>query len=314
MEKLRLLLIGVGNFGSVHYRILSKRKDIELYVCDIDPAKLKQVDRRFKTTTDYTEFLPFVDVVDVVTPASTHYDIVKECLYSRLPVFCEKPLTTNREDTDDLLNISARLGLSLVVGYKFLYNPAVDFMKKNLKKLGKIYFIDAAFSMLKPPRYDDNVLGTYACHLVSIIKYLFGDDIEEVDSDIFQQYIYRKRYSDNVVVLVRLKLADEHVVYCSLVCNWLPPSENIQTMRISGERGGMLAFFIKNNKLEQEIILDLSCHKNGKVVKKKPLSKVWQADSLDLELTDFIKHCRANRLLRNNATDNEIFINRVLKR
>jgi hypothetical protein len=85
-------------------------------------------------------------------------------------------------------------------------------------------------------------------------------------------------------------------------------------MRISGERGGMLAFFIKNNKLEQEIILDLSCHKNGKVVKKKPLSKVWQADSLDLELTDFIKHCRANRLLRNNATDNEIFINRVLKR
>jgi len=76
------MLIGAGRFGRNHLRVWRELSCTDL--CDLHAV----VDKREKVveqirclypglrvSTDYTEFLDEVDAVDVVTNASTHYEM-----------------------------------------------------------------------------------------------------------------------------------------------------------------------------------------------------------------------------------------------
>ena len=89
----RLLLIGLGRWGTNHLRIL-KSMPIELFVADHDPKRLDEAEvPEDHRSTDPQSLFPRIDAAVVVTPAHAHFESCRELLNGRKDVFVEKPIT-----------------------------------------------------------------------------------------------------------------------------------------------------------------------------------------------------------------------------
>jgi len=93
-------LIGYGTWGKILYTKLEKFCDVK-FTC--------------RSKDDYISKLDDVDWVVVSTPNETHYEIVKKCLWFGKNVFCEKPLTLTREQSEKLYDIADMRNVKLYV-------------------------------------------------------------------------------------------------------------------------------------------------------------------------------------------------------
>ena len=91
---MKVCLIGVGKFGSIHKRVLKDIVGVELYTCDING----QEDARDWRILDF-------DHAIVCTPIDTHYDVVRRLLLQGKNVFVEKPLAKTVEECKELIEV-----------------------------------------------------------------------------------------------------------------------------------------------------------------------------------------------------------------
>jgi predicted dehydrogenase len=113
--------------------------------------------------------------VFVATPASTHFDLVKNLLNRKKEVFCEKPLTFKTEEVDELYRIADRQNCSLFVDWTFLFNEAVNNLKRKIdnRDFGEIISVSAKRLNKGPQRTDASARWDLASHDLSIILHLF---------------------------------------------------------------------------------------------------------------------------------------------
>lgn len=135
-KPVRVGVIGVGNMGQSHTRVLSLLKDVELVgVSDInvergiDTASKYQV-RFFE---DYRELLPFVDAVCVAVPTRLHHEVGMTCLQAGIHVLIEKPIAASIAEAESLVNTAATCQRILQVGHIERFNPAFQELSKVLK-------------------------------------------------------------------------------------------------------------------------------------------------------------------------------------
>src|SRR5205823_7205465 len=91
-------------------------------VCDKSPAALRRVSRVYPQvhlTTDLSEVLssPNIDAVAVVTPAWTHFELAKAAMLNGKHVFIEKPVTSNSEQAEQLIELAERKTLTMMVDH-----------------------------------------------------------------------------------------------------------------------------------------------------------------------------------------------------
>ena len=134
---MRIVQIGVGGWGKNHARILSQLGILSA-ICEIDSHRLKENAEKYSVTAyhsvdellDSEEF----DAAFVVTPTSTHTEIVKKLLESKKHVFVEKPMTYNSKEGDELVKLASKNKVVLMCGYIERFNPAVEIVKKIIKQ------------------------------------------------------------------------------------------------------------------------------------------------------------------------------------
>ncbi len=133
---IRVGVIGVGNMGQHHARVLSLLKDVELVgVADVN------VDRGLDTASkhrvrffeDYHEMLPLVEAVCVAVPTRLHYDVGTTCLKAGIHVLIEKPIAATIAEAESLVNTAAECNRILQVGHIERFNPAFQELSKVLK-------------------------------------------------------------------------------------------------------------------------------------------------------------------------------------
>lgn len=127
MSRLRLAVVGVGHLGKEHARILSSLPEVELVgVVDRQANLANQVAQRCQTQA-YLDHRPLLDKVDaavIVVPTSHHHAVACDFLDRGIPLLIEKPLASNLEQAEDLLERSRRQGVVLQVGHIERFNPA----------------------------------------------------------------------------------------------------------------------------------------------------------------------------------------------
>jgi len=104
MRKYGILVIGCGHIGSQHLADIYYRENIKIIAvtdCNIEIAK--EASRKYGALyygTDYHNFLTDeqVDIVIIATYASSHLQILRECLSANKHVLCEKPIAISNED------------------------------------------------------------------------------------------------------------------------------------------------------------------------------------------------------------------------
>lgn len=135
-EPLRIGVIGVGNMGQHHTRVLSLFKDVQLVgVADINVERGLDTASKYRIRffEDYRELLPHVDAVCIAVPTRLHYEVGMNCLESGIHVLIEKPIAASINEAELLVNAAAEFGCILQVGHIERFNPAFQELSKVLK-------------------------------------------------------------------------------------------------------------------------------------------------------------------------------------
>lgn len=174
-----------------------------------------------------------VEAVVVSTPAPGHFETARKALLAGRHVLVEKPLTLSVKDSEELVNLAEKKGLTLMVGHLLLYHPAITRIKQysDSGELGDLFYIYGQRVNLGQVRRDENAMWSLGPHDVSIIMYLFGARPARVAA-IGSCHIQPDIQVEDVVFL-NLQFADGRMANVHL--SWLDPHK-IRRMTLVGSR------------------------------------------------------------------------------
>lgn len=102
--------------------------------------------------TDPDEMIadPNVDIIYIATPHTFHYDYIKKALAGK-NVFCEKAITVNAKQFDEVAKLAQEKHLMLMEGFTLYHMPIYQKMQDMIKagKFGQIKMIQINFGSLK---------------------------------------------------------------------------------------------------------------------------------------------------------------------
>ena len=135
-QPLKMGVIGVGNMGRHHVRILNLLKDIELVgIADANVARGIEIASQYQTRfyENYAELLPHVDAVCIAVPTKLHHEVGAACLQAGVHVLIEKPIAASIAEAESLVNLAAETGCILQVGHIERFNPAFKELSKVIQ-------------------------------------------------------------------------------------------------------------------------------------------------------------------------------------
>jgi predicted dehydrogenase len=156
----------------------------------VDKAKGYADEKGFPVTNDYAAVLAdqTIDAVVLATPHTTHAEQVIQAARAGKHVYCEKPFTLSRASAEQALAACASTNVTLMVGYNWRYQPALQEVKRMLEddRLGKLLHIEGNFNgpsvyrfpkeHWRPSREEGPAGGMTGrgCHVVDAMIYLGG--------------------------------------------------------------------------------------------------------------------------------------------
>lgn len=181
-------VIGYGYWGpNVVRNFQSQIHSRVLMLCDSRREALERATRHFPEVeflTDMRAMLlsPRIDVIAVVTPVWTHYELAKAALEHGKHVFVEKPFTQTSQQAEELIELAARKHLKIMVDHTFLFTGAVRKIKQlvDARELGTIYYYDTMRVNLGLFQHDVNVIWDLAPHDLAIMDYLLASEPDAV--------------------------------------------------------------------------------------------------------------------------------------
>jgi predicted dehydrogenase len=165
-RKLRMGLVGGGQgafIGAVHVRaaILDNRAALVAGALSSDPAKAKASapDYDIKPERAYGSYQEMVegesklspgeriDFASVATPNHTHYEIARALAEAGFNVLCDKPLTYDLKQAEDLAKVVEKTGVVFAVTHNYTGYPLVRLARDMVKggELGEINAIRAFY-------------------------------------------------------------------------------------------------------------------------------------------------------------------------
>ena len=142
------VIIGFGGMGEQHFHVLEDNQYLKVIgVFDISPERSEVAERcGLYTYASLEEVLNDnkVDVCLIATPNDTHKEISIECLKKSKHVICEKPVTTNARDLEEILNVQEETGYVFMVHQNRRWDEDFLTIKKiyDTNKLGDLYRIE----------------------------------------------------------------------------------------------------------------------------------------------------------------------------
>src|ERR1700704_4972992 len=187
-DVLRVGVIGYGYWGPNIVRNFQGHEKADVVaVCDKNPKSLSRVRRahpEVPVTSDQMEVLTStqVDVVAVVTPVWTHFELAKLALENGKHVFVEKPFTSTTAQAEQLIELAERKNLKIMVDHTFLFTGAVKRIRQFIDDgtLGKLYYYASTRVNLGLFQHDVNVIWDLAPHDLSIMDYVIAEKPEAV--------------------------------------------------------------------------------------------------------------------------------------
>ena len=124
---LKIGIVGVGHFGKYHLNCLKTSENFKLMgFYDIDTDVCEQVKEEYGVPyfRSFEEMIRNIDVLDVVTPASTHFDYAQQAVSQNKHVFIEKPLAKSYTEAKQLFDMLDEHKVKIQVGHIERFNPA----------------------------------------------------------------------------------------------------------------------------------------------------------------------------------------------
>jgi predicted dehydrogenase len=230
-------IIGYGYWGPNVARNFNACKGTKLIaICDLKQKRLDLAKSHYpfiEVFSDPKDLISSenIDVVAVVTPVFSHYELAKMALEYGKHVFVEKPFTSNVAQGEKLINLADKNNLKIMVDHTFLFTGAVRKMREIVDsgELGPLFFYDSVRVNLGLFQHDINVVWDLAPHDFSIMNYLI--DYEPTAVSAWGTEHFGRGLEDVAYVAVHF----DNGFIAHFHCNWLSPVKIRKTL-ISGNK------------------------------------------------------------------------------
>src|SRR6266478_6254969 len=235
-DVLRVGVIGYGYWGPNIVRNFQGHEKADVVaVCDKNSQSLARVRRahpEVPVTSDQMEVLTStqVDVVAVVTPVWTHFELAKLALENGKHVFVEKPFTCTTAQAEQLIELAECKNLKIMVDHTFLFTGAVKRIKQFVDDgtLGALYYYDSTRVNLGLFQHDCNVIWDLAPHDLSIMDHLIHENAEAISAT---GQTHLNGHED--IAFITAYFPEKMIAHINV--NWLSPVK-VRTTLIGGEK------------------------------------------------------------------------------
>ena len=192
MNKIRILIIGLGRIGKIHLANLQAKGEVEIVgICDpTDEAKVfsNKAGLTFYQK-DFTDVAGEVqaDAIVICSPTDTHANYVSIAAKKGIDVFCEKPLDLSLEKVKQVLKTVNESKIKLMLGFNRRFDSEFQSVKEKIVNghIGDIHTIKITSRDPSPPpiNYIKSSGGMFldmTIHDFDMIRYLTNKEIIEV--------------------------------------------------------------------------------------------------------------------------------------
>lgn len=178
---LKVGVFGVGHLGKIHVKLLQNIEHYEL-VGFFDPNNYnaEKVSKEFgiKRFTDFDELLASIDVADIVTPTSTHFEVASRAIEAGKHIFIEKPLASNMQEARQLVEMVKAKGVKAQVGHVERFNPA--FLAVKDIELKPMFIETHRLAMFNPRGTDVSVVLDLMIHDIDVILSIVNSKVKDI--------------------------------------------------------------------------------------------------------------------------------------
>ena len=226
---MKYALIGCGRIAVNHIKAALNNHLEIVAVCDVVPEKIDALlakynlaeDLSIKRYTDYRQMLAESDLTlaSIATESGLHAQIALDCIDAGVNVIIEKPMTMSMADADAIVEAAEAHHVKVCACHQNRFNNAVQATRKALEegRFGKLSHGSIHVRWNRNKGYYDQApwRGTWAqdggcmmnqcIHGVDLLRWMMGDEVEEVYAQTAQQFHHYLECEDIGMAVVKFK-------------------------------------------------------------------------------------------------------------
>lgn len=225
---MKYVLIGCGRIAVNHIKAAVNNQLEIAAVCDVD---LEQIDILFEKTNytgnpdryeDYKEMIkahPEIELAAIATESGVHAEIALYCIDHGINVIIEKPMAMSMKDAEEIIRRSEEKHVKVSACHQNRFNVAVQEMRKALEagRFGKLshgsihvrwnrnkdYYTQAPWRGTWAQ--DGGALMNQCIHGIDLLRWMLGDEVEEVYGVTRQQFHHYLEAEDIGMAVIKFK-------------------------------------------------------------------------------------------------------------
>lgn len=197
MENVRWGILGCGNIAEKFAVSLAALEEGELVAgASRTPGKAEAFGAKFGFERAYDNYEALVadqeiDAIYVATTHNFHYENAKLCLEAGKPVLCEKPMTVNAAQSEELIALAREKGLFLMEAVWTRFLPAILKMQELLAEgvIGEVTTVHCDFGIavdcddshrLRNPELAGGALLDLGIYPITFAATVFGSEPDRI--------------------------------------------------------------------------------------------------------------------------------------
>lgn len=227
---MKYALIGAGRISTNHIKAALNNELEIVAVCDIVPEHIEEVlekngiadDKSIKRYTDYKLMLeenPDLELISIATESGSHAEIALYCINAGKNVIIEKPMAMSLEDCDRIIALTKEKGVKVCACHQNRFNVAVQQLRSAIEsgRFGRLSHGSIHVRWNRGKQYYDQApwRGTWAedggclmnqcIHGIDLLRWMFGNEVEEVYGQTRQQFHDYLEAEDVGMAVVKFK-------------------------------------------------------------------------------------------------------------
>lgn len=226
---MKYVLIGCGRIAVNHIKAVLNNQLELAAVCDVKPEAMETLlakyglekDVSIRRYTDYREMIEAEQptLAAIATESGLHAEIALYCIAHDVNVIIEKPMAMSMADADAIVEAAEQYHVKVCACHQNRFNPAVQATRKALDegRFGKLSHGSIHVRWNRNKDYYDQApwRGTWAqdggcmmnqcIHGVDLLRWMMGDEVEEVYAQTAQQFHHYLECEDVGMAVVKFK-------------------------------------------------------------------------------------------------------------
>lgn len=226
---MKYALIGCGRIAVNHMKAAINNELEIVAVCDVIPEKMEEIlakydlqgDKSIKRYTDYREMIEKeeIELASIATESGIHAEIALYCIEHGVNVIIEKPMAMSIEDADKIIEAAEKYNVKVSACHQNRFNVAIQELRKAVEagRFGKLSHGSIHVRWNRNQGYydqapwrgtweqDGGALMNQCIHGIDLLRWMMGDEIEEIYGATRQQFHDYLEAEDVGVAVVKFK-------------------------------------------------------------------------------------------------------------